>query len=192
MSENSGFQAEEKFDVRSNLMDQGDDVMTQDSKEDKDKPGVPGGLREKDKDVQIVVSSGSDTSPTGGKNFVDQMDSGQFPKGNEPIKEIGFGGVQEIEKVEAVQGEEKQQRKRKRTIMNDNQISLIERALLDEPDMQRNTVSIRSWADKLSHYVCNTHFTHFECCNLVLYPLISCHALCFQGSEVTSSQLKNW
>ncbi|XP_044503187.1 nodulin homeobox isoform X2 [Mangifera indica] len=164
MSENSGFQAEEKFDVRSNLMDQGDDVMTQDSKEDKDKPGVPGGLREKDKDVQIVVSSGSDTSPTGGKNFVDQMDSGQFPKGNEPIKEIGFGGVQEIEKVEAVQGEEKQQRKRKRTIMNDNQISLIERALLDEPDMQRNTVSIRSWADKLSHY----------------------------GSEVTSSQLKNW
>ncbi|XP_031250869.1 nodulin homeobox isoform X2 [Pistacia vera] len=164
MSENSAFQEEEKFDVGSNLMDQGDDVMRQDSKEDKDKSGVPGGLREKDRDVQIVVSSGSDTSPMGGKNFVDQMDSGEFPKVNEPIKESGFGGVQEVEKVESVQGEEKQQRKRKRTIMNDKQISLIERALLDEPDMQRNTVSIRSWADKLSHY----------------------------GSEVTASQLKNW
>ncbi|KAJ0053427.1 hypothetical protein Pint_01090 [Pistacia integerrima] len=164
MSENSAFQEEEKFDVGSNLMDQGDDVMRQDSKEDKDKSGVPRGLREKDRDVQIVVSSGSDTSPMGGKNFVDQMDSGEFPKVNEPIKESGFGGVQEVEKVETVQGEEKQQRKRKRTIMNDKQISLIERALLDEPDMQRNTVSIRSWADKLSHY----------------------------GSEVTASQLKNW
>ncbi|ESR57437.1 hypothetical protein CICLE_v10018730mg [Citrus x clementina] len=163
MSENSAFQ-EDRFDSRSNLMDQGDDMMRQDNRENKDKVGMPGSSREVDKDVQIVGSSGSDTSPLGGKNFVDQVENVEFPKPNEPIKESVFGGVQEEEKVETVQSEEKQQRKRKRTIMNDNQMALIERALLDEPDMQRNTSSIRLWASRLSHH----------------------------GSEVTSSQLKNW
>ncbi|KAJ4727569.1 nodulin homeobox-like [Melia azedarach] len=163
MSENSAFQ-EDRFDSRNNLIDQGDDVTRQDTREDKDKAGVPGSVRDIEKDVQIVGSSGSDTSPAGGKNSVDPVDNGEFPKPNEPVKESGVGGVQEEEKVETVQSEEKQQRKRKRTIMNDKQMSLIERALLDEPDMQRNTSSIRLWADRLSHH----------------------------GSEVTSSQLKNW
>ncbi|KAE8726873.1 Detected protein of confused Function [Hibiscus syriacus] len=72
--------------------------------------------------------------------------------------------VGDDEKVEPVQTEEKNRRKRKRTIMNDEQVAIIERALLDEPEMQRNTALIQSWADKLSHH----------------------------GSEVTCSQLRNW
>lgn len=48
--------------------------------------------------------------------------------------------------------------------MNDYQIALMEKALLDEPEMQRNAAALQSWADKLS----------------------------LNGSEVTSSQLKNW
>lgn len=161
MSETSAFQ-EDRFDSRSNLMDQGDDMMRQDNRENKDKVGMPGSSREVDKDVQIVGSSGSDTSPLGGKNFVDQVENVEFPKPNEPIKESVFGGVQEDEKVETIQSEEKQQRKRKRTIMNDNQMALIERALLDEPDMQRNTSSIRLWASRLSHHVRNIYFTLYE------------------------------
>ncbi|KAK0581086.1 hypothetical protein LWI29_009902 [Acer saccharum] len=164
MSENSSFQEEERFDVRSNPMDQGDDVTRPDTREEKDKSGVTGGVIEIDRDVQMVVSSGSDTSPMGEKEYADQLDNGECPKPNEHIKQSGFGRVQEEEKVETVQGEEKQQRKRKRTIMNDKQISLVERALVDEPDMQRNPALIQSWAGKLS----------------------------LHGSEVTSSQLRNW
>ncbi|KAJ4808796.1 Pentatricopeptide repeat-containing protein [Rhynchospora pubera] len=57
-----------------------------------------------------------------------------------------------------------QRKKRKRNIMNDVQIELIERALLDEPEMQRNAAALQAWADTLS----------------------------CKGSEITPSQLKNW
>ncbi|XP_042462882.1 nodulin homeobox-like isoform X1 [Zingiber officinale] len=70
----------------------------------------------------------------------------------------------EDEKAENGQGEEKQPRKRKRNIMNEIQILMIEKALLDEPEMQRNPVALQAWSDKLS----------------------------LQGSEITASQLKNW
>ncbi|KAK8950514.1 hypothetical protein KSP40_PGU009758 [Platanthera guangdongensis] len=73
-------------------------------------------------------------------------------------------GLQEEEKVEGVHGEEKQPRKRKRNIMNEKQISLIENALIGEPEMQRNAAMLQSWAEKL----------------------------CAQGAEITASQLKNW
>ncbi|GAV79057.1 hypothetical protein CFOL_v3_22522 [Cephalotus follicularis] len=163
MSENSAFQIELQY-VRRNHMDQDDDLLRLDTRENKDRSCVSRGLREIGVGVQNVETSGSDTSSTRGKNSVDPMGNGEFPKLSEPMKESEVGGVQEDEKVENVQYEEKQPRKRKRTIMNDKQISLIERALLDEPDMQRNTASIHSWADKLS----------------------------LHGSEVTTSQLRNW
>ncbi|XP_062171969.1 nodulin homeobox isoform X3 [Alnus glutinosa] len=166
MSENSAFQEVEHFYVKSDHKDQGDYVMRQDRREDKGISGkcVSGGLREVDRDVQNVETSGSDTSSSRGKNATDQKENGEFSKFNKQIKESGFGGKPEDEKVRIVQCEEKQRKKRKRTIMNDKQITLMERALLDEPDMQRNAASIQLWADKLSLY----------------------------GSEVTSSQLKNW
>ncbi|XP_028547731.1 nodulin homeobox-like, partial [Dendrobium catenatum] len=81
--------------------------------------------------------------------------------GAEFAKEAVF---QEEEKAEGVHSEEKQPRKRKRNIMNERQISLIENALLGEPEMQRNAAMLQSWAEKL----------------------------CSQGSEITASQLKNW
>jgi hypothetical protein len=37
--------------------------------------------------------------------------------------------------------------------MNDHQITLMEKALLDEPEMQRNAAALQSWADKLSLHV---------------------------------------
>ncbi|KAL8214920.1 hypothetical protein R6Q57_004369 [Mikania cordata] len=60
--------------------------------------------------------------------------------------------------------EEIQQKKRKRTKMNDMQIEIMENALLDHPDLQKRAGSLQLWADKLSGY----------------------------GSEVTRSQLRNW
>lgn len=74
-------------------------------------------------------------------------DNGEFYKSAEHAKE---SGLQEDEKAESAQGEEKQPRKRKRNIMNERQIFLIEKALLEEPEMQRNAASLQSWADKLS------------------------------------------
>ncbi|KAI7982305.1 Nodulin homeobox [Camellia lanceoleosa] len=145
MSEKFDFQEEDQLYVRSSYIDQTCDMMLQDKEEDKSKYGMEaGGFME----IQNVETSGSDSSSTREKNS----------------KESGIGGVLEDEKVEDVQCEEKQQRKRKRTIMNDEQIAVIERALLDEPDMQRKFTSVKSWADKLS----------------------------LHGSEVTTSQLKNW
>ncbi|XWS51726.1 hypothetical protein CRYUN_Cryun11dG0008100 [Craigia yunnanensis] len=144
MSENSAFQ-EEQFYVRSNDMDLANDITRQDMVDNKDKSFMPSGLKEIDRDVQNVETSGSDTSSTKGKNAIDKL--------VERLRECTHAGVREDEKVETVQTEEKQRRKRKRTIMNDEQVTIIERALLDEPEMQRNTASIQSWADKLSYHV---------------------------------------
>ncbi|KAM7276677.1 hypothetical protein ACFE04_018543 [Oxalis oulophora] len=41
-------------------------------------------------------------------------------------------------------------RKRARTIMNDEQLTLIEKALVDQPEMQRNPELVKMWAEKLS------------------------------------------
>ncbi|GMI63840.1 Nodulin Homeobox [Hibiscus trionum] len=154
-SENSAFQ-EGNFYVRNNHTDQVGGLTRQDMMDDKDKSVTPSGLKETDRDMQNAETSGSDTSSTKGKNAVDKL--------VERHRESTNADVREDEKVETVQTEEKHRRKRKRTIMNDEQVAIIERALLDEPEMQRNTTLIQSWADKLSHH----------------------------GSEVTCSQLRNW
>ncbi|XP_042457539.1 nodulin homeobox-like isoform X3 [Zingiber officinale] len=90
------------------------------------------------------------------------MDQPESMRGGE--KENTESELKEDEKAENGQGEEKQPRKRKRNIMNEIQILMIEKALLDEPEMQRNPVALQAWSDKLS----------------------------LQGSEITASQLKNW
>ncbi|KAM3326275.1 nodulin homeobox isoform X1 [Capsicum chacoense] len=112
----------------------------------------------KDIETQNVETSGSDSSSTRSRHPTDQVGKVEQIKHNAP------GEVREDEMVEAAQHEEKQQRKRKRTIMNEKQISLIEKALMDEPDMQRNKTLLDYWAAELSVH----------------------------GSEVTKSQLKNW
>lgn len=99
-------------------------------------------------ETQNVETSGSDSSSTRSRHPTDQVGKVEQMNCNGP------GEVREDEMVEA-QHEEKQQRKRKRTIMNDEQISLVEKALMEEPDMQRNKASLESWAVKLSAHVCH-------------------------------------
>lgn len=48
---------------------------------------------------------------------------------------------------------EKSNNKRKRCVMNDNQVAIIEKTLIDEPDMRLNLSSLKSWAGKLSQFV---------------------------------------
>ncbi|XP_058200229.1 nodulin homeobox [Rhododendron vialii] len=164
-SENSAFQDEDQSYIRGNCIGQTDDIMWQVKGEDKGKSGMMAeGSREIERCIQKVETSGSDSSSTRGKNCTSQMHNVEFPKSGEHSKQSGFEGLKEDEKGEAVICEQKQQRKRKRTIMNDIQIALIEKALLEEPGMQRNAAWVQSWAEKLSAY----------------------------GSEVTTSQLKNW
>lgn len=38
--------------------------------------------------------------------------------------------------------------------MNEMQIDMIEKALLEQPDLQRTKGSLQLWADKLSEHVC--------------------------------------
>ncbi|KAL2238924.1 UNVERIFIED_CONTAM: Nodulin homeobox [Sesamum indicum] len=118
--------------------------------------GVLTNLADIERDARTVETSGSDSSPTRGKNTITRVDV-------DHIKGSVLEETLEDEKVDAIHSDEKQQRKRKRTIMNDKQIALIESALVDEPDMHRNSTSLRMWADKLS----------------------------LHGAEVTTSRLKN-
>lgn len=152
MSENSAFQDVDQVDVNSKHMDQDDDAVKEE-KGTSDR-SASGQFTAIDRDVHNVETSGSDTSETRGKNAVDRMENNEFPKSSEPIEDSGYGGTREDEKSEPLQYEETQRRKRKRTIMNDEQVALVERALLDEPDMQRNAASLQSWADRLSYHVC--------------------------------------
>ncbi|KAF8672999.1 hypothetical protein HU200_049070 [Digitaria exilis] len=72
-------------------------------------------------------------------------------------------GLQE-EKGDSSMYDERQPKRRKRTIMNDEQIDELEKALVDEPEMHKNAVLLQNWSEKLS----------------------------VQGPEITASQLKNW
>ena len=99
-------------------------------------------------DTQNFVMIEPDLSSMGGKAPTNQIVD------NESTKDVSVH-IQREEKMETVQNEEKHQRKRKRTIMNDKQVALIEKALVDEPDMHRNAASLQLWADKLSDLVKN-------------------------------------
>ncbi|KAI9081833.1 hypothetical protein K1719_036095 [Acacia pycnantha] len=161
VSESTAFPVADEINNRNVDISKGDDMNGQDLVEDKgiSSKTASGGAVDMDKDTQNVDTSGSDTSSAKGKNVTDHMDNIELSKSSDNIKKFGVGDNPEDEKVDTVQ-----RRKRKRNIMNDKQVTMIERALLDEPEMQRNAAALQLWAEKLSLY----------------------------GSEVTSSQLKNW
>ncbi|ONM27323.1 Nodulin homeobox [Zea mays] len=73
-------------------------------------------------------------------------------------------GLEEDGKGESSMYDERQPKRRKRTLMNNEQIDELEKALVDEPEMHKNPVLLQSWSEKLS----------------------------LQGPEITASQLKNW
>ncbi|KAI3668223.1 hypothetical protein L6452_43300 [Arctium lappa] len=126
------------------------DVAIEDQRTGVAESSAAKGVQESDRDAQNIETNGPDSPTLRLKNSVDRMNNVE--------------GIPEDQIVRSLQSEEKQLKKRKRNIMNDVQITIIENALRDEPDMQRKAASIQFWADKLS----------------------------LHGSEVTSSQLKNW
>lgn len=148
MSENSSFPCIGQHNTRIENTILGDDLNRQHQVDGKGMSSktVLRGARDTDKDAQNAETSGSDTSSAKGKNVLDHAGES---KSTERHRKVAVGETPEEEKVETVQ-----RRKRKRTIMNDKMVKLIERALLDEPDMQRNAASLKSWADKLSQHVC--------------------------------------
>lgn len=160
MSETSAFQETENC-VETERGDQGDPVFKElkSKNEDEDEPErkASGGPKGDERDIQNVETSGSDTNSARGRNSIQQIDIVDSSKSNENAKETEQGGSLEEEKVENVHSEEKHRRKRKRTVMNEKQVTVIERALLDEPEMQRNPTSIQFWADELIRYVCQTN-----------------------------------
>ncbi|XP_017230380.1 nodulin homeobox isoform X1 [Daucus carota subsp. sativus] len=128
-------------------IDQANDELREYKRKGKDKSDKVEACGLREIEAQNVESSGSDSSSTRVKKSFDQSND-----------------VQEDQKIADIKFSEKQQRKRKRNIMNDVQAGMIENALIDIPDLHRNAPALQSWADRLSDH----------------------------GSEVTSSQLKNW
>lgn len=148
MSENSAFPGIGQHNSRSVNTNKGNNVNRQDQVEGIASKTLLRGARDMEKDAQNAETSGSDTSSAKGKNVIDHVDNSES-KPKERFKKVAVGEILEEEKVETVQ-----RRKRKRTIMNDKQVNMIERALLDEPDMHRNAASLQSWSDKLTIHVC--------------------------------------
>ncbi|XVF77038.1 hypothetical protein PTKIN_Ptkin14bG0007800 [Pterospermum kingtungense] len=143
MSENSAFQEEVQICVRSNDMDEADDIEKQDPIDDKDDSVTPSGLKEIDRDVQMLKQ-------WSGYKFHERKRKKTPWINKQTVSEKILVQKLENENFETVQTEDKQRRKRQRTIMNDEQVIIMERALLDEREMQRNSASVQLGADKLS------------------------------------------
>ncbi|XP_047325625.1 nodulin homeobox [Impatiens glandulifera] len=170
MSENSAPLKDEQLPSRRYTVGQSGDLTPQANREDKDELHVivaaaaASSRGNHNKDVQNAETSGSDSSSTRGKDPTDQISNNDHANSRVHNKDTR-SEVPDDERTEIVnKPPEKHQRKRKRTIMNDKQIALIENALLDEPNMLRNASLIQSWADELR----------------------------LHGPEVTTAQLKNW
>jgi hypothetical protein len=70
-------------------------------------------------------------------------------------------GLQEDGIGESSMYDERQPKRRKRTLMNNEQIDELEKALVDEPEMHNNPVLLQSWSEKLSLQVIFFHFGAF-------------------------------
>ncbi|KAL1542680.1 nodulin homeobox-like isoform X1 [Salvia divinorum] len=157
-----GFREVDQFDASRNGDEQFFDRKNSGMMEQDKSNGPSINSRDNEKDARTFDTSGSDSSPTRGKTHFDRMSVDRIKRHS--FDETAEEEKAEEEKIDPLHSEEKQQRKRKRTVMNDKQIALIESALIDEPDMHRNAPALRLWADKLS----------------------------IHGAEVTTSRLKNW
>ncbi|KAJ4955251.1 hypothetical protein NE237_012034 [Protea cynaroides] len=169
ISDNSTFREVDQFNIASRGLELPHDVLNLDGSRRNNKGGTSGSalepFREIDKDVRNVETGGLELSSARGKSSVvsHMPENGDCSKLAGHTRESSLAGLQE-NYTETMQCEDRQRRKRKRNIMNDRQITLIELALLDEPEMQRHPALLQTWADKLSVH----------------------------GSELTPSQLKNW
>jgi hypothetical protein len=134
MSDNSAFPSIGQHNTRVENTNLGDDLNRQHQVGGKGMASntVLRGVRDTDKDAQKAETSGSDTSSAKGKNVLNHADNGE----SESMKRLGKIVVDETPDDEKVQPLQK--RKRKRTVVNDKLVELMESALLDEPDMQRN------------------------------------------------------
>ncbi|KAJ1276605.1 hypothetical protein BS78_05G227600 [Paspalum vaginatum] len=107
-------------------------------------------------------ATGVNTGHQRGKMDLDPASSSvDHSKTPESTKE---SSLHEDEKGESSMYDERQPKRRKRTIMNSEQIDELEKALVDEPEMHKNAILLQNWSEKLS----------------------------VQGPEITASQLKNW
>lgn len=104
-------------------------------------------LKESDADACNLETSSLDTRSNRGKSLVEDGDGdgdGDVELAHELFKGSGSGEVKE---------DEKQGKKRKRSIMCDDQVEMMEKAIVDEPDMRRSAAWIKKCAEKLNQNV---------------------------------------
>jgi hypothetical protein len=92
--------------------------------------------------VARTTSAGYPGASTATSREVTRCKSADHFKTPEPTKESGLRD-----------DDERQPKRKKRTIMNDRQVNEIENALVDEPEMHKSATSLQTWADKLSGQV---------------------------------------
>lgn len=117
-------------------------------------------------EIMVVHEEGE----SGSANFTEHEDAG---RGEQESEGVNFGGMvtpasrrtsRDREPYSSEHGDESQPKKRKRNIMSDQQVNVMEAALQLEPGMQRSPKLIQQWTNHLNSI----------------------------GPEVAYHQLKNW
>ncbi|WJX51971.1 hypothetical protein P8452_38124 [Trifolium repens] len=148
------------------------------------------GARDTDKDAQNAESSGSDTSSAKGNNVLNHANNGDS-KSMERLSKVVVDETLEEEKVEHLQ-----RRKRKRSIMNDKTVELMESSLLDEPENEK----AEPLQKRKRRTIMNDKMVELMERALLDEPDMQRNAASLQSwadklsehGEVTPSQLKNW
>lgn len=114
-------------------------------------------IHEDEKEVAPVIVK--EEVESGSANFTEREDGG---RGEQESGGVNFGEMvtpatrrtsRDREPYSSEHGDESQPKKRKRNIMNDKQVSVMEGALQFEPEMQRSPLAIKQWTDRLNQIV---------------------------------------
>jgi hypothetical protein len=96
---------------------------------------------------------------SGSANVTEREDEG---RGEQESGGVNFGGMvtpstrrtsRDREPYSSEHGDESQPKKRKRNIMNDKQVNVMEAALQSMPEMQRSPLAIQQWTNHLNKIV---------------------------------------
>lgn len=105
---------------------------------------------------------------SGSANVTEREDEA---RGEQESGGVNFGGMvtpstrrtsRDREPYSSEHGDESQPKKRKRNIMNDKQVNVMEAALQSMPEMQRSPLAIQQWTNHLNKIVSPLHQRYTE------------------------------
>ena len=115
-------------------------------------------LENQEDEVEIISVAVKEEVASASANVTEREDEGR----GEQESGVNFGGMvtpstrrtsRDREPYSSEHGDESQPKKRKRNIMNDKQVNVMEAALQSMPEMQRSPLAIQQWTNHLNKIV---------------------------------------